>query len=376
MTWGMTAVAAATIYTGYTSAQAAKSAAQTQSDAAGRAMDQERAMYEQSREDLAPYRETGYTALKDIERMKPYLLGRFGQPYQAGQTRSLAAPQYAAPPTGPVGIASPGGPGGVGTTTYLDSAGNRTQKPNIPSGQLPPNYQEARDAFQKQLDAQMAQDPFGSPRAAVIGSDQFGQQFGYASDADAFNKFYNQNYGAPASDMAADGTQMMPISGPGSPFEEYLDPSMAFRMKLGTQATERLANIGGGAISGNTMRSLADYGQNLASTEYGSAFNRFQTERGNIYNTLANIAGMGQGAVNTGVNAGQGFAAGQTGLITGQAAANAAGTVGAANAYGGAASNIGNMAYLNTLMNRPQAVTQQPMGGPQTGQIYNPVAIA
>lgn len=238
MTWGMTAVAAATVYTGYTSAKAAKSAAQTQASAADRAMDQERAMYEQSREDLTPYREQGYTALKDIERMKPFLTSQF------------------------------------------------------------------------------------SP-------EQFGQ---------------------------------------------YLDPSMAFRQRLGTQATERLANIGGGAISGNTMRALTDYGQNLASTEYGNAFNRFQTERGNIYNTLANIAGMGQGAVNTGVTAGQNFAAGQTGLITGQAAANAAGTVGAANAIGGAASNLGNMAYLNTLINRPPAVTQP--GGNysslNTQDFYNP----
>jgi hypothetical protein len=238
MTWGMTAVAAATVFTGYQSSQAAKSAARTQADAAGRAIDQERAMYEQSREDLGPYREQGYTALKDIERMKPFLTAQFGP-------------------------------------------------------------------------------------------EQFGQ---------------------------------------------YLDPSMAFRQRLGTQATERLANIGGGAISGNTLRALTDYGQNLASTEYGNAFNRFQTERGNIYNTLANIAGMGQGAVNTGVTAGQNFAAGQTGLITGQAAANAAGTVGAANAIGGAASNLGNMAYLNTLINRPPAVTQP--GGNysslNTQDFYNP----
>jgi hypothetical protein len=216
-------------------------------------------------------------------------------------------------------------------------------------------------------------------RAAVVGNDQFGQQFGYAADADAFDQFYNQNYGTPApasGGMVADGTQMMPISGPGSPFEEYLDPSMAFRMKLGTQATERLANVGGGAISGNTMRALTDYGQNLASTEYGNAFNRFQTERGNIYNTLANIAGMGQGAVNTGVNAGQSFAGQQTGLITGQAAANAAGAVGSANALAGGFGNASNAYLLNQLM-RPQAVTQsQPMGGPQSSQIYNPVALA
>ena len=45
----------------------------------------------------------------------------------------------------------------------------------------------------------------GSPRAAVIGNDQFGQPFGYASDANAFNQFYNQNYGTPAVGIASPG---------------------------------------------------------------------------------------------------------------------------------------------------------------------------
>ena len=131
---------------------------------------------------------------------------------------------------------------------------------------------------------------------------------------------------------------------------QYLDPSMEFRRRLGEQTTARMLNVGGGALSGNTLRGLTEFGQDLASTEYGNAFNRFQTERGNIYNTLANIAGMGQGAVNTGVQAGQNLAAQTTGLLTGQAAAQAAGQVGAANAYSGALGNIGNMAYLSSLM--------------------------
>jgi hypothetical protein len=142
---------------------------------------------------------------------------------------------------------------------------------------------------------------------------------------------------------------------------QYLDPSMEFRRKLGEQTTARMLNVGGGAISGNTLRGLEDYGQNLASTEYGNAFNRFQNERTNIYNTLANIAGMGQGAVNTGVTAGQNFAGSQTGLITGQAAAQAAGGVGAANAYSGALGNIGNYAMLNSFLGKqaPGTAVQQ-----------------
>ena len=227
-------MAAVSIGSGIMQSNAAKNAAQKQADAARDALAQERAMYEQSREDLAPFRQTGYRALSDIEQMKPFLTSQFGP-------------------------------------------------------------------------------------------DQFAQ---------------------------------------------YLDPSMAFRQRLGTQATERLANVGGGAISGNTMRALTDYGQNLASTEYGNAFNRFQTERGNIYNTLANIAGMGQGAVNTGVNSAQNFAAGQTGLITGGAAAQAAGTVGASNALAGGFQGASNAYLLNQFMRPPgtnpavqipqQNVTQNP----------------
>jgi len=218
-------MAAVSIGSGIMQSNAARDAARMQADSASRAMDQERAMYEQGREDLAPYREQGYTALRDIERMKPFLTSQFGP-------------------------------------------------------------------------------------------EQFGQ---------------------------------------------YLDPSMAFRQRLGTQATERLANVGGGAISGNTLRSLTDYGQNLASTEYGNAFGRFQDERRNIYNTLANIAGMGQQSVNTGVQSGQNFAAGQTGLITGGAAAQAAGTVGASNALAGGFQGASNAYLLNQFMNRQNPVA--PPGG-------------
>jgi hypothetical protein len=131
--------------------------------------------------------------------------------------------------------------------------------------------------------------------------------------------------------------------------DQYLDPSMAFRMKYGTQATERLGNVGGGAISGNTLRGLTEFGQGLASTEYSNAFNRFQTERGNIYNTLANIAGMGQGAVNTGVQAGQATAQSQGQLAVGGAQAQAAGTIGAANAYSNALGNVSDFATLAAL---------------------------
>lgn len=58
------------------------------------------------------------------------------------------------------------------------------------SAMLPPaNYQEARNAFDQQRAGQIS-----GPSLTVTGNDQFGQQFGYAADADAFDQFYNQNY--------------------------------------------------------------------------------------------------------------------------------------------------------------------------------------
>ena len=147
--------------------------------------------------------------------------------------------------------------------------------------------------------------------------------------------------------------------------DQYLDPSMAFRLGIGEQTTQRAANVGGGALSGNTLRALQDYSQGLASTEYSNAFNRFQTERGNIYNTLANIAGMGQGAVNTGVQAGQATAQNLGQLTVGAGQAQAAGTIGSANALASGFGGVGNAAQLYGLgssgfFNRPGQAPVKP----------------
>lgn len=119
-------------------------------------------------------------------------------------------------------------------------------------------------------------------------------------------------------------------------FKANLDPGYAWRLSQGQEATNRQANIGGGALSGNTLKALQDYSQGLASQEYGNAFNRFQTQRSNIYNTLAGIAGIGQNAQNASAGLAQNVTGNIASLATGGAAAQAAGTVGAANAYSNA----------------------------------------
>jgi hypothetical protein len=133
-------------------------------------------------------------------------------------------------------------------------------------------------------------------------------------------------------------------------FAKGIDPGYQFRLQQGQEATNRMANMGGGMISGNALKGQEDYTQGLASQEYGNAFNRFQTGRQNIYNTLAGIAGLGQNSTNTSATA-AGNAANTVGnTIQGIGASQAAGTVGAANAITGGIQNAGNQYYLSQLL--------------------------
>lgn len=153
----------------------------------------------------------------------------------------------------------------------------------------------------------------------------------------------------------------------------YLDPSMAFRMKYGQEGTNRLANVSGGAIGGNTLRALTDYSQNLASTEYGNAFARKQTDVGNIYNRLASIAGIGQSAQQTTAGLASNYGTNVSNLLTGSANAQAAGTIGQANAISGGVQSVGNAYMLSNLLKPTGTVTTTPVygGASSVGNLNN-----
>ena len=136
-------------------------------------------------------------------------------------------------------------------------------------------------------------------------------------------------------------------------FAAGIDPGYAFRLKMGQDQAMRQANLGGGALSGNALAGLQDYTQGQASQEYGNTFNRFQTQRSNIYNTLASIAGLGQTSLGqTGQASTQ--TAGQVGnAIQNAGTAQAAGTVGSANAWSNALTGASNAYGLSQMM-KPQ----------------------
>lgn len=158
-------------------------------------------------------------------------------------------------------------------------------------------------------------------------------------------------------------------------FAAGIDPGYAFRLQQGQRAAQQQANVGGGLLSGNTLAGLQDYTQGQASQEYGNAFNRFQTQRSNIYNTLASIAGLGQTATGASgqaaMNAGQSMGQNLANIGTAQAA----GTVGAANALAGGVQNAGNMYYMsNLLRGGPNPMANAPTSGyTPSGGVMPPV---
>jgi hypothetical protein len=146
-------------------------------------------------------------------------------------------------------------------------------------------------------------------------------------------------------------------------FQAGIDPSYNFRLAQGNLATTNLQNRTGGLIGGNALQGLTDYGQGSASQEFGNVFNRFQSQRSGIYNTLAGIAGIGQTSLgqtgqlssNTSANVGN--------AISGAGTAIGAGQVAMGNALSGGFQGAGNAYMLSSLL-RPQNQNQMQMQTP------------
>jgi len=163
---------------------------------------------------------------------------------------------------------------------------------------------------------------------------------------------------------------------PGAEFGKYArpfgmqdfqaDPGYAFRLSEGMKALEASRAARGGLLSGATGKALSRYGQDLASQEYGSAFNRYQTERANRLAPLGSLMGTGQAAAaNQAGSAGQ-YGTNLSNLTTSGAAAQAAGQVGMMNALTGSLNTYLNYSANQNIVNALQeaAARRASMYGP------------
>lgn len=157
----------------------------------------------------------------------------------------------------------------------------------------------------------------------------------------------NAPYWTPYTQLGTQGTtainQMMPYlthQFSASDLQSGLAPNYQFMLGQGQQAQRQNMNVGGGGS--NVARAADIFSQNYAGNAYQQAFNNYQAQRTNIYNTLSSIAGIGQQGAAGLSNLGSGTATNIANLGIQGANAQAAGTIGQANAWSGAASNIAN----------------------------------
>lgn len=124
-------------------------------------------------------------------------------------------------------------------------------------------------------------------------------------------------------------------------------PGYEFAMEQGTGAARQQFNVGGGGsnVDRAAQKFAVDY-------TLGTAMPQVLAQRGQIYNTLAGIAGIGQTSQGQVSQMGQNVATNIGQAAIGGASALGAGQIGAANAYANMAQNVGNAGFMYALLNK------------------------
>lgn len=116
--------------------------------------------------------------------------------------------------------------------------------------------------------------------------------------------------------------------------EDFMtDPGYQFRLSEGEKAINRSMASKGLRNSTAAVKSLNDYNQGMASNEYQRAYDRFNQDRDQRYNKLANLAGLGQVQSNQLSNAAGQYGNNASAIEIGKGNAFAAQNMGMANFY-------------------------------------------
>lgn len=173
------------------------------------------------------------------------------------------------------------------------------------------------------------------------------------------------NYGLTNDQLAAAGASQAPGSLTGSaltPQNYQMDPSYQFNLDQGEKQLQASAAARGGLLSGQGGVDINNYAQQSANNGYAAAYARNQSTQQNTIANLMGIAGIGSSTAanqastaastaNSMANTTMSGTNSSNNYLTSGAASQAAGTVGQANAWTGAAqngmSNWMTMQYLN-----------------------------
>jgi hypothetical protein len=131
-----------------------------------------------------------------------------------------------------------------------------------------------------------------------------------------------------------------------------LMPNYQFGLQQGMGQLNSQMNAMGGAVSGNAIQGAQQFAQDYAGNQLQNAFNNFQMNRQNVASNVGAATGFGLNANQISAGAGTGAASNASNLLSSIGNAQAAGTMGQANAIAGGLNNISNYAMLYGMMKK------------------------
>lgn len=309
------AIVGGSIISGAMGADAAKSGARAQQQAAEMSTAEQRRQFDLTRADNKPWMDAGTAGVNRLQ----YLLGldaAVGSPYAAGNMltrddiRNELLPTYTSSVRKAVSTPN---------NAYLYGDVDR----NRPTGQRYKSESVIDEAglnaaIAKRMAEQEAQ------RAAQIKSAQADPEFGSLLKQYDANAFWND-----------DATQL----------------GLEYGLNEGTKGINRLAAATGGVQNGKTLKALTRFGQDYMGTKFNEGFNRDQVNKNSIYNKLAGISSAGQQSTQFVGSAGTKMANNVSQNLIGAGNARAASSIAQGNAWSGAIGGAINGWKQNQLLN-------------------------
>ncbi len=307
MSWVAAAAVGGSVVTGMMGSNAANKASQAQVDTTRQGIAEQSRQYDQTRADNAPFMQTGTAANR-----------RLGQLLGISSGVNENDPRY---------------------TAIRDSLTAAEDKAH--QGQYGMSIFDARSG----LSAPGARSQFDD-RIKQQANQQYLQQYGNQDEG-------TPGYGSLTSKFSAADLEADPVYQSG----------LKFGLDRGTEGINARATAGGMYDSGATLKALTQFGNDYGSTKANESFNRFNVSNDSIYNKLAGVSGAGQQATGQVNAAGANMANNVSNSLEGAGNARAAGIVGGANAWGGAAGGVNNA--MNTYQSNQtlQALLKRNGGG-------------
>jgi len=281
-------------------ANGAKKAASTQAKSADAASQMQQQRFDQVREDLSPYRDSGSNASNRLE----YLLGL--TPLE-GEERYK-------------------------TSELLDESSG-VPAPNAKLYATDKRYKAFWDANVASHIKQLGKGYDSRTNAGNKLAEALKKQLGYVVDPLDTS---DGQYGSLLKEFTGDDLEN--------------DPGYQFGLSEGNKALDRKFAAGGGYFSGAAVKAANRFGQDYAGTKFNEAFSRDNTTKSRAANFLSSVASMGANAAAQTGNASIATGNAIANNMTGAGNAQAAGTVGAYNAWGNALGQIGNNYQQNQAM--------------------------